>query len=171
MDRTLRFVLVSSLLLVAAVLLQSTVLEHAAIRGIKPDLALIVLVFVAVQGGSMVGQTAGFAAGLVQDLLSLPPLGLNALARTAVGFLFGKLQGSLASSSVLASVVLVFAATVIKAAVLWLATSVLAPDFRVRLTAGSFIELGYNSVLAPLLFAGLGKIKALQAADKREAAR
>lgn len=168
MDRTVRFVLVSTLVLVIALLLQSTVLDHAAIAGVKPDLALIVLVFVAVQGGSTVGQLSGFAAGLVQDLLSLPPLGVGALVRTTIGFVYGKLQGALASSSVLASVTLVVTATVAKAALTWLVTSLLAPEFRAGLTVGSLIELGYNAVLAPLLFAGLGRIRALQAADKRE---
>lgn len=170
MDRTIRFVLVSAVALVISLLVQSTVLEHAAIRGVKPDLALIVLVFVAVQGGSMAGQVAGFAAGLVQDLLSLPPLGVGALVRTIIGFVYGKLQGALASGSPFASVVLVVTATVAKGAMTWLVTGLLAPEFRVKLTAGSMIELGYNAVLAPLLFAGLGKIKALQAAEKREAA-
>jgi rod shape-determining protein MreD len=169
MDRGLRFALVSAFLLVAALLLETTVLEHAAIRGVKPDLALIVLVFVSVHGGAMAGQVAGFAAGLAQDALSLPPLGLNALVRTVIGFLYGKLQGSLASSSVLASVVMVFAATVLKGALLWLATSMLASEHRVTLTVGSLIELGYNSALAPLLFALLGRVRALRPVETKEA--
>jgi rod shape-determining protein MreD len=169
MDRSLRFTLVSAALLAAALLIQTTVLEHVAIRGIKPDLALIVLVFVAVQGGAMAGQVAGFAAGLAQDLLSLSPLGLGAFVRTIIGHVYGRLQGALASSSVLASVVMVFAATVVKGALLWLVTSLLAPDHGVTLTIGSLIELAYNAALAPLLFAGLGRIRSLRAVEKKEA--
>jgi len=169
LDRTLRFALVSAVVLAAAVVLQSTVLEHVAIRGTKPDLALIVLVFVSVQGGVMLGQVSGFVAGLVQDFLSLPPLGMGALVRATIGFVYGRLQGAFAAGSVLAPVVLVFVATIIKGVLLWLAAGLLAPAFRVRLTAGSLIELGYNSLLAPLLFAALGRIKALQGTERKEA--
>ena len=170
MDRTLRFAIVSALMLAVAVILQSTVLEYVAISGVKPDLALIVLVFVAVQGGPMVGQVSGFVAGLVQDFLSLPPLGMGALVRTTIGFVYGRLQGALAAASILAPIVLVLVATVMKGVLLWLAAALLAPAFGMRLTAGSFIELGYNSLLAPLLFGALGRIKALQAPDRKEGA-
>ncbi len=169
MDRTFRFVLVSGLLLAAAVILQSTVLEYVAIGGVKPDLALIVLVFVAVHGGPMAGQVSGFIAGLVQDFLSLPPLGMNALVRTTIGLVYGRLRGALAAGSVLAPVLLVLLATVMKGVLMWLAASLFAPAFRLRLTAGSLIEAGYNSLLAPLAFAALGRIKALQEADRKEA--
>jgi rod shape-determining protein MreD len=168
MDRTLRFVLVSAVLLAAAVILQSTALEYVAIGGVKPDLALIMLVFVAVRGGPMAGQVSGFVSGLVQDFLSLPPLGMSALVRTTIGLIYGRLQGALAAGSVLAPVLLVLLATVMKGALLWVAASLLAPAFRLRLTTGSLIELGYNSLLAPLVFAGLGRIKALQEPDRKE---
>ncbi len=168
MDRTFRFVLVSALLLAAAVILQSTALEYVAIRGVKPDLALIVLVFVAVHGGPMAGQVSGFIAGLAQDFLSLPPLGMSALVRTTIGFIYGRLQGALAAGSVLAPVLLVLLATVLKGALMWLAAGLFAPAFRLTLTTGSLIELGYNSLLAPLLFAVLGRIRALQETERKE---
>jgi rod shape-determining protein MreD len=168
MDKSLRFMLVSSLLLAVAVVLQSTALEYVAIGGVKPDLALIVLVFVAVHGGPMAGQVSGFIAGLVQDFLSLPPLGMSALVRTTIGFVYGRLQGALAAGSVLAPVVLVLLATVMKGALLWLAASLFAPAFRLGFTVASLIELGYNSLLAPLLFAVLGRIRALRETESKE---
>ncbi len=168
MDKSLRFVLISAVLLAAAVILQSTALEYVAIRGVKPDLALIVLVFVAVQGGPMAGQVSGFIAGLVQDFLSLPPLGMSALVRTTIGFIYGRLQGALSAGSVLAPMLLVLLATVMKGGLLWLAASLLAPAFRPGFTVGSLIELGYNSLLAPLVFAALGRIKALRETDRKE---
>jgi rod shape-determining protein MreD len=169
MDRTLRFALVSTVVLAVAVVLQSTLVEYIAFQGIKPDLALIVLVFVAVQGGPMAGQVCGFVSGLIQDFLSLPPLGLGALVRTVIGFAYGRLQGSLAGGSVFAPALLVLAASVLKGLLLWLAASLLAPAYRPSLTVGSFIELGYNALLAPLLFAALGRIRALQETERKEA--
>ncbi len=116
----------------------------------------------------MAGQVSGFIAGLVQDFLSLPPLGMGALVRTTIGFVYGRLQGALSAGSVLAPVLLVLLATVMKGALLWLAASLLAPAFRLKFTVGSLIELGYNSLLAPLAFAALGRIKALQDTDRKE---
>ena len=80
--------IVSLLLLGAAVLLQTTLLPFVAIRGVKPDLALIILVFVSIRKGAMTGQISGFAAGIMEDFLSLSPLGFHAFFRTCVGFFF-----------------------------------------------------------------------------------
>ena len=69
MNSTVKQILLSSALLGIAVLLQSTILKYIAIVGVKPDLSLIILVFIAIRTGSMVGQTSGFFAGLIQDII------------------------------------------------------------------------------------------------------
>ena len=106
MDRELRTILVSTLLLGIAVILQSTVLRFVALKGVKPDLALIVMVFVAVRRGSMSAQVSGFLAGLLEDILSLAPVGFNALLRTVLGFFYGLTAGSIFVDPVLMPVLL-----------------------------------------------------------------
>ncbi|MCK5007202.1 MAG: rod shape-determining protein MreD, partial [Spirochaetales bacterium] len=75
MSRDLKAFLLSSGLIAVAVVLQSTLLHWVAVRGVIPDLGLIVLVFVAIRRGSMTAQLSGFASGVVEDVLSLSPLG------------------------------------------------------------------------------------------------
>ena len=87
-----RPVILTILLLGAVVLLQTTVLGIVAVGGVTPDLQLILLVFLALRRGSMSGQLAGFAGGLLEDLVSLAPLGFHALVRTLVGFTSGLLH-------------------------------------------------------------------------------
>tara|TARA_B100002003_G_C13939733_1_gene456094 strand:- start:127 stop:627 length:501 start_codon:yes stop_codon:yes gene_type:complete len=74
-------------LLLLAFIIQSTVVEHISIRGIKPDIILIILIYVSLRSGSMMGVVLGFSIGLLQDFYGPPAnLGLNALCKSLLGF-------------------------------------------------------------------------------------
>ena len=74
-------------LLLLAFIIQSTVVEHISIRGIKPDIILIILIYVSLRSGSMIGVILGFSIGLLQDFYGPPAnLGLNALCKSLLGF-------------------------------------------------------------------------------------
>ena len=74
-------------LLLLAFIIQSTVVEHIAIWGIKPDFILIILIYVSLRSGSMIGVILGFSIGLLQDFYGPPAnLGLNALCKSLLGF-------------------------------------------------------------------------------------
>ena len=150
------------------VLLQTTVLGIVAVHGVTPDLLLILLVFLALRRGSMSGQIAGFAGGLLEDLVSLAPLGFHALVRTVVGFSSGMLHGLIRTSAI-AVPVLILGASVVKG----LASAFLGLVFDIHpdlhLLEGRFwIEAAYSAVLAPFLFALLGRVRLLRP-SKREA--
>jgi len=157
-------VLISSGLLSLLVLLQTNILRVIAIGGAVPDLALIVLVFLANRNGSMAAQVSGFVAGIVQDLVSLAPLGFHAFVRTLTGYLFGLTRGNIFVDPILVPVLIVLAATILKGVL----TALLAAVFGISSAfAGLFsttflIELLYNAVLAPFLFGLLGVIKPLR---------
>jgi len=151
-----------------AVVLQSTLLHWVAIRGVIPDLGLIILVFVAIRRGSMTAQLSGFATGVVEDFLSLSPLGFHAFIRTLVGFLYGLTVGSIFVDPILMPVILTIIATLFKAlisSVLVSFLSIPAEGFSV-FTGPLWIEMGYNAVLAPFLFALLGLLKVLKPQKK-----
>ena len=80
-------------LVLAAVVLQTAVLGQVAIDGVVPDLALVLVVAVALVRGPEVGAVTGFTAGLVLDLA--PPAdhvaGRWALALMVVGYVAGRL--------------------------------------------------------------------------------
>ncbi|MEP6814430.1 MAG: rod shape-determining protein MreD [Marmoricola sp.] len=95
-----------TVLVVAAVVLQTAVLSQVAIDGVVPDLALVLVVAAALVRGPELGAATGFVAGLAIDLA--PPAdhvaGRWALALVIVGYLAGRLRYDAASpvSSVLA---------------------------------------------------------------------
>jgi rod shape-determining protein MreD len=92
--------LACGLALVAAVVLQATVLARLPLPGSPPDLVLVVVVVVGLLEGPRSGMLTGFAAGVLADLSSDHELGRLALAYVLVGFLAGLLQDDVDGSLV-----------------------------------------------------------------------
>jgi rod shape-determining protein MreD len=88
-----------TLLLIAIVLVQTTILPYLRISGVVADLGLVATVAVAYREGPETGSVFGFAAGLSMDLFLQTPLGLSALAYALTGYLIGILQGGMLRSS------------------------------------------------------------------------
>jgi len=75
-------------------LFQSFLSRYLTIRGIKPDLLLIYLIYIAMRNGSMTGIICGFIIGFIEDLTSAGSLfGLAPLTKSITGFLIGRLHG------------------------------------------------------------------------------
>lgn len=158
-----RKIVPSILITVALVVLQTTVLRRFAIRGVTPDFAMIVLLFLAHRNGSIAGQLTGFTSGLVEDFLSIAPLGFHTLIKTVLGYLFGNTAGRMFVDPILAPCLFAVIATLLKAVLAGFA----AVLFSIELGSGSLfsvsflIELGLNTVLAPFLYAFTGLLKFL----------
>jgi rod shape-determining protein MreD len=151
----------SSFSLAICVILQSTLLHNIAILGVIPDLSLIALLFSSVKNGSMEGQIIGFSGGLVEDFLSLNPLGTHALVKTVIGFASGFLYGNFFIDSFLFPAILGFAATIGKALLvfflsLFFPLHISSYDFFDRII---WIEALYNGMLSPVLFLFLNLFK------------
>lgn len=103
---------------VITLLLQVTVLPHATVAGVAPNLILVVVVACALARGPQFGATVGFFAGLLMDLA--PPAdhvaGRWALALVLVGFLAGRVRHD-AEHSVLARLVTVAACSFVGASI------------------------------------------------------
>ena len=80
----MRRVLLSGLVLLAAVLLQIIVINSLPLPGASgPDLVLVVVAALAVTGGPMEGALAGFAGGLALDIA---PPAVHLVGQQALGF-------------------------------------------------------------------------------------
>ena len=153
-----RVIAVTTLIAVGASVLSSTLLSWVAIAGVKPDLALVIVALVAMRRGSMTGQVAGFASGLLADTISVGPLGLTAMTRTVVGYVVGRMEGMVAVDWLLLPAAVSIAATGLKAltvtvlalAVPWITGiyGIAAPAF----LSSFLIEAGLNGVVAPALY-------------------
>jgi rod shape-determining protein MreD len=168
MGRDLKAIAVAFAILAACVVLQSTVFRYIAIRGVRPDLALVVLVFVALRRGSMTAQVAGFAAGIVEDLVSVSPVGFHMLLRTVIGFLYGLLSGNVFVDPLLMPIVLAIVATILKGLISGLVSLVfgLQSSGFMYFAGRLWIEAGYNAIAAPFVFALLNLLKVFKQAEK-----
>jgi rod shape-determining protein MreD len=82
------------LIMLGALVLQSSLLEGLRAVGIPTDALLLVAVAAGATAGPDRGAIVGFAAGLLADLFLQTPLGLSALAYCLVGFAVGVLSGN-----------------------------------------------------------------------------
>ena len=106
------------ILAVAGALAIQTTLARFLVRGsVAVDLVLVAVVYVALTSGPITGMMAGTFAGLVQDALSSPVIGIGGLAKTIVGFLTGIIGTQFIVAQPLPRFVVFFSATVLHAVV------------------------------------------------------
>lgn len=105
---------VAPLVLVAAVI-QVSIVSGVRAVGAEPDLLLLTVIAVGLLRGSIVGSSAGFAAGLLVDVMTLGTLGVTSILLTVAGYLAGRYgettgRGRAYAPSLTAFVVTVFVA-------------------------------------------------------------
>jgi rod shape-determining protein MreD len=80
---------IAPLVFVAAVV-QVTVLGGVRVLWAEPDLLLVTIVCVALASGSIPGAGAGFAGGLMVDVMTLGTLGTTSIVLTLAGYWAGR---------------------------------------------------------------------------------
>lgn len=78
-----------ALIVLAGVLLQLSYFSRVAVLHTSPDVLPAVVVALGLLGGTTVGATSGFCAGIFLDCLLIQPLGGSSLALLTVGYLAG----------------------------------------------------------------------------------
>ncbi len=171
MNRDLRATVFTIVAMGICILLQSTILGRIAIRGVRPDLAMLVLVFVSLRRGPMVGQMSGFVSGFLEDLMNVSPLGFHSLLRTVIGYLFGLLSGNVFIDPFLMPIILAVVATLLKGILSGIVSAVFGIESSgfITFTGRLWIEVGYNGIVAPFLFALLNVFRVIKQTDKEGA--
>lgn len=144
-----------SAVLIAAVVLQSTVLTKVTLLGVNPQLLFVVIVCLALTEGEGVGVVVGFFGGLMQDFL-LPEaiVGLTALIYTFVGYAVGMARYTLPSQSVWTPVFIVAAASAVTEFGYALLSIIMGQNW-VSLSYTAKIAglvILYNTLLTPFVF-------------------
>jgi rod shape-determining protein MreD len=141
-----------AVVLVVAVLVQSTLLAELRLAGVRPDLLVLAVVAVAVATDPVTGAGFGFVAGLVADLLFDLPVGVSALVYTAVGFAVGTVRVYLTSHHPLVHLVLAGAASLASVWCCGLLLRVFDLSSWVTVArAGPLVAL-YNLLLTPFVY-------------------
>jgi len=101
------------LFLFVALVLDVTVLSKAEILGARADAVLIVLVYISLTFGAVVGSITGFMVGLAQFAIISTTVASLPLAGTVVGFLVGRYGTKIMYESYLVQVLIIFVSVVV----------------------------------------------------------
>lgn len=143
----------SPLILILLVILKTTVLRNIEFHGTKPDFVLIVMIIISNYFGTLKGELYGAAAGLVEDLLSVSPLGFNTFIRTFTGYLAGVTKGKIFLDPVITPVFLVAFFTIAKGTISFLLLLIFIPENARQVFNYAFlIKLVMNVLFTPFIF-------------------
>ena len=150
----MRRALTLAAVIVAAVLLQTTVFADVRLLGARPELLYLVTILFAMVEGPPSGAVAGFAGGMAQDFLLNQPKGITALTLTLLGYAVGLLRQYIVSPSALLPVFLVtlgtFAGVVFYGVVSFLLGQLETTWLYLLRVAA--LSAAYNAILTPIVY-------------------
>ena len=140
------YVAFTLIIFLAAMVIQSSVLHYLRLEGSKPDLILIIVVYLGLIKGSDVGCVSGFFFGLVEDVYSGMLLGSNALTKTIIGFFCGLVGKRLYTQSLFSHILCVGIGSVVQV-ILLLSVNGFVPHWRQLV----LYETLYNIICCPFI--------------------
>lgn len=150
----IRRIAVVTVVVITALLLQSTIFSDLRLLGVRPELLYLVTIVLALLEGPNEGSIVGFASGFAQDLLLNEPKGITALTLTLLGYGVGMARQFIVSPSPLLPTVIVFVGTAAGVA-FHEVVSFLLGTFDQPVTYGvkvALLSAAYNAVLTPIVY-------------------
>ena len=154
-------ILLKSAIIVVALLIQLTLINSITILGLKPDLIMVVVVVFSLLKGEKEGTISGFASGLLQDIFSTGLLGINALAKTVIGFTCGILKEKIFHEHILFLIpVITFIASITQSILIFLLLRAFGIEYNLAwsLKQLALPEALYSSLLSPFIFLAINKL-------------
>ena len=133
-------------------ILQITVIHKVTVAGASPDLMMVMLVVLVIDRKPIVGIIVGFLLGFLQDLGNASFLGMNALAKSLVGYGIARYGRDYLPDNILFKGLLVFVACLIHDIItLHIATSFDPTDVIVAFFRYSILSAASTALLAVLV--------------------
>lgn len=148
-------------IIVVTLVIQLTLINSVTILGIKPDLILIVVVVFSLLKGAKEGTISGFTSGLLQDIFSVGILGINALAKTVIGFICGIIKEKIFHEHILFIIpVITFISSFIQSILIFLLLRAFGTEYNLAwsLKQVALPEALYSSLLSPFIFLMINKL-------------
>ena len=152
--------LLIGLVIVTALLLQSTVFAELRLLGVRPELLFLVTIVFALLEGPNEGAVIGFVSGMAQDFMLHEPKGITALTLTLVGYAVGMGRHLIVSASPLVPTMVVALGTATGVA-FYEVTAFLLGAFDDRPAYGAKVALLtalYGAILTPILYPVLRRV-------------
>ncbi len=165
----LKTIVWTSVFLLCFTFIETAILSNIVVLPAVPDLVLLVVLYVSVKNGSLVGEISGFISGLLLDFLSAAPLGLNSFLRTLIAYVTGLFSGSFNLDAIFMPALTGCLGTGGKAFGTWILSFFFSSSIvTYSLTSVVFwFEVAANTLLAPVVFALLGLFSPLLVMDRR----
>ena len=143
-----------AVVVVTALLLQSTVFAQIQLMDATPELMYLITVVMAMIEGPQTGAISGFAAGMGQDFLLNHPKGITALTLTILGYVVGRVRQYIVTPSPLLPVLLVAASTAVGVIFYGFVAYLLGqlPGGIIFLLRTALLSALYNALLTPLVY-------------------
>ncbi|HDP36917.1 MAG TPA: rod shape-determining protein MreD [Candidatus Atribacteria bacterium] len=154
-------ILLKGVIIVVALVIQLTLVNSVTILGLKPDLIMVVVVVFSLLKGEKEGTISGFTSGLLQDIFSTGLLGINALAKTVIGFSCGILKEKIFHEHILFIIpVITFIASFMQSILIILLLRAFGIEYNLAwsLKQVALPEALYNSLLSPFIFLAINKL-------------
>ena len=154
--------LISTLFLFAATIIESSILSNISFLLVVPDLVLICCIYFSLLNGKLYGEISGFISGLFLDFLTGVPLGFNCVFRTIIGYISGIFSNTIIISGIVIPMTSVGIATLTKKLLIFL-ISLFFPKLSLNIYSiisyEFLFEFCANILLAPLVFKFLSFFK------------
>ncbi len=148
-------ILVSSFILLCAVILESSILSNISFIYIVPDLVLICSLYFSLLNGKIAGETTGFISGILLDFITGIPFGFNMIYRTIIGYITGIFAKNVIISGFILPMLCVGIATITKTLMVEL-LGLLFPNVHIYIAGiisyDFLFEFIENVLLAPFVF-------------------
>ena len=146
------YVLRSVLAAFIVFILQVTVVHNVTVAGASPDLIMVMLVVLVIDRNPIAGIIAGFLLGFLQDLGNASFLGMNALAKSIVGYGIARYGRDYLPDNILFKGLLVFVACLINDIItLNIAISFNPAEVIVAFFRYSILSAAYTALLAVIV--------------------
>jgi len=100
-------------LIIVTVVVQTSLAPYLTVLGAKPDVALVMVICLAMMRGPVWGASVGFAAGLLIDIALFQTLGISSFLFTLAGYFSGRYAEGVDPASWFPPVFIVFVSTLV----------------------------------------------------------
>ncbi len=154
--------LISTLILFSATIIESSILSNISFFLVVPDLVLICCIYFSLLNGKLYGEISGFISGIFLDFITGVPLGLNCIFRTIIGYIAGLFSNTIIISGIVIPMASVGIATLTKKLLIFL-ISLFFPKLSLNIYSiisyDFLFEFCANIILAPVIFKFLSFFK------------
>jgi rod shape-determining protein MreD len=160
-----------AVLVLTAALLQASLFSSLDVLGGTPDGLLLVLIGIALLRGAIVGAVAGFAGGILLDVMTLDTLGVTALVLALAGYWTGRYGETTGRGRLHAPLLSVVVVTILVAVLGLVLHFIIGEEVSARraLVESLVAGLGLNLILGGPVFALVRRVLGTTRPDERVA--